>query len=687
VSREQLQSRLWHGTTFVDFEHGLNAAVNKLRQALNDEAERPRYIETVPGQGYRFIATVTGAALRPVLEMPSPTVEPPLPEPLPPAIPAATGFRWGWAALALLVVAGTGYWLGARPAPPAALPVVQFSVSPPDGFILEAGSSRQTFELSPDGTRLAFMASDAGSIARAWVRDLSSVNLTSVADTAGAHALFWGLDERWLFLGVRGKLRRTTLESDAFQSLGDLTFSMFSGAQMSPEEVLLESSFVTSSTQLSAAVPAIPRPIPELYRWPQLLPDGKHILYIKFDPQTGRFRAHTALRGQPSSAMPLVDTDSKVRYMPSVLHPGQGYLVYVLSGNLLAQGFDPESNQLQGDPIPVAAKIQSFASGNADFSVSGGGTLAYQPLLSRSQLVWVNRSGQQTGTLGPANGNVKYARISPDGRKIATSVFSPERGRNDIWIYDSQSGSNRRLVPGPGFVDGPVWSGDSSQLAYFRGHGSAPDLVIRGVADEDTEHQFRVEGFEIPTDWSPDSRYVVITNTGFAQIANDAVGDLWILDRTAGHQPVPLTQTPHHEAMGAFSPDGKWLAFTSDESGRTEVYLQAFISGEPAKLKGERFVASSQGAICIRWRSDGKELFYLASDGWVYSVPVRWTSRPEFGKAARLFQISLAARFALHSILSFDVSADGQKFIIPVVTSPENPAITVIKNWESLAKR
>ena len=190
--------------------------------------------------------------------------------------------------------------------------------------------------------------------------------------------------------------------------------------------------------------------------------------------------------------------------------------------------------------------------------------------------------------------------------------------------------------------------------------------------------------FQMPADWSPDGRFLAFVNTGFPRFANEKQGDVWVFDLSRGRRPVPLLNTRFHEANPAFSPDGRWLAFTSNESGRPEVYVQAFRSGDEPAMTGGRHLVSRAGALALRWRRDAKELFYLAFDGRVNAVPVRLSPKPAFGPATALFTISTEARAAIHSVLGFDVSSDGGRFIIPIVTAAEGPSIVVIENWEKL---
>jgi hypothetical protein len=211
-----------------------------------------------------------------------------------------------------------------------------------------------------------------------------------------------------------------------------------------------------------------------------------------------------------------------------------------------------------------------------------------------------------------------------------------------------------------------------------------PRLHVRGLGEKDAEEAMPAADFQMPADWSPDGRFVAFTNTGFPRFENEMQSDVWMVDLARGRKLVPILNTRFHEANPAFSPDGKWLAFTSNESGRPEVYIQAFQAKEAPSVVGERYLVSRDGALALHWRRDGRELFYLGFDGRVQAVPVKLSPKPEFGSAMPLFTISTEARAAIHSIVGFDVSADGQRFVIPVVTSAEGPSIVVVQNWEAL---
>ena len=684
ISRDELKRHLWHGTTFVDFEQGLNSAVNKLRQTLGDSADQPRYVETIPGRGYRFIAPVQRPSGSALVEMPAP---PPL-RIESKRIRQSPRWRVAAAGLALAVVAVSGYWLTRRSAQPVETPqTMRFAVLPPAGFALEGAASRQSFALSPDGTRLAFTAMDSSGAFSVFLRDFNTLRPRLLPGSEGAHTVFWPPDGRSLYLTAQGKLWRMALQGEARVFLAESPSFMFSGAWLNSERILADS--FRASYLVSPSGGPLER-LKEMYWWPQMLPDGEHVLYVRRDNRTGHYRARVVRfrdfsANDVSPTRDLIETDSRVLYAASIVTPGTGYLLYVRAGNLLARPFDPRSLRVSGEAIPVASRVYFFvATGAADFSVSNKGTLAYQSYINRSQLVWVDRTGHQLASIGPANINVKSARLSPNGQQLATAIYDIERGEQDVWIFDVKTNAGRRLSADRALRDAAVWSPDSTKLAFMHQADDRPPRVhVRSLGEKDTEEAMPAGDFQMPMDWSPDGRFVAFGNTGLLRFANETQGDVWVFDLDRGGKPIPLLNTQFHEANPAFSPDGRWLAFTSNESGRPEVYIQAFRSGDAPSLVGHRQLVSSAGAQALRWRRDGSELFYLDLEGRVQAVPIKLSPRPEFGAAKTLFTITTEARAAIHSVLGFDVSADGQRFVVPAVSPTEAPSLVVIQNWET----
>lgn len=238
---------------------------------------------------------------------------------------------------------------------------------------------------------------------------------------------------------------------------------------------------------------------------------------MRRDNQTGHYRARVLRLNDFSSIRNLIEADSRVQYAASTVTRAKGYLLYVRAGNLLAHAFDPRSLQLSGEAIPVASGVYFFsATGAADFSVSDRGGLAYQSYKSRSQLMWVDRAGHELASIGPANINLKSARLSPDGRLLATAIYDIERGAQDLWIFDVKTNSGRRLSSYQALRDAPVWSPDSRMLAFLhQADDRPPRLHIRGLQEKDTEEVLPAADFQMPMDWSTDGRFIAFVNTGF----------------------------------------------------------------------------------------------------------------------------------------------------------------------------
>jgi dipeptidyl aminopeptidase/acylaminoacyl peptidase len=462
---------------------------------------------------------------------------------------------------------------------------------------------------------------------------------------------------------------------------------MFSGAWLSTDKLLLSGRLAASTASPSGGAL---EPMAGTYPWPQMLPDGKHLLYTVWNARRGLGHLARVERvGDPGSAKDLIETDSRVMYTASVAS-GAGFLVYLRAGSLLAQPFDARSLRVTGEAKPVVDKVYWFApTGAADFSVSDRGSLAYMDYDARSQLAWVDRRGRRLAVVGPERTNVKSGRLSPDGRWVAAAIYDVERGSQSLWLFNTKTGAGRQLTPAPGLRDAPVWSADSSKLAYLHATGDAlPRIHARGIGEDEAEEPLPAADFQAPTDWSPDGRFLVYVNTGIPRFANETQSDVWLVDLERDRKLIPLLKTPFHEANPVFSPDGKWLAFTSNQSGRSELYIQAFQPADLPRMAGERYLVSRSGAQAVRWRRDGNELFYLAFDGRVHAVPVRLSPKPAFGGAEPLFTISTEARATIHSVLGFDVSPDGQRFVIPMVAPGDGPSLVVVQNWEAaLARR
>lgn len=675
VSREELQRRLWEGTTFVDFEQGINSAVNKLRQALGDSPDQPRYVETVPGKGYRFVAPLHNPTARTVLEIAAPPV----------AAEAKPVQRWiPWAVAGALAAAGAGYWAGGAARPVAAAPpAMQYTIAPPAGYAIEGAATRQSLALSPDGTRLAYSAVEGSGAFQLFLRDLSSRESIPIPGTRGANTLFWPGNSDALYVSFQGKIRRIPLRGEGFVAVADAPPFTLTGLLQSPERLLLDTSRGSYTVSPSGGTPA---EIGSFVHWPQALPGTSELLYTAWDPATKRYRAVIGSPDQPASTRLSLLSDSRIQFAPSTQTPGTSFLLYVSGGNLVAHPFDLSNRRLTGDAVAIARQVTSFQPlATADFTVSARGTLVYQEFVARSQLRWVDRAGRPIAKTGPGNVSLKSASLSPDQRYIATSIYDVERGGQNLWIVDATTGTAKQLTDAAGIRDSAVWSPSGDRLAYLHGAGGrSPKIAIRGVGENEKEVIETEGGFQNPTDWSPDGRFLAFTNNGSARLASEVQGDVFLMDLERNRKITPLLHSTFHEGSAAFSPDGKWVAFLSAESGAAELYVQAFRGGDSPAVTGERFRISRAGAQLLRWRRDGRELFYLGYDGRVYAVPVQVGGTPRFGAAERLFEIPAEARAAIHAELGFDVSADGRRFVIPTVSDAAAPVLVVVQNWESL---
>jgi Tol biopolymer transport system component/DNA-binding winged helix-turn-helix (wHTH) protein len=677
VTRESLRARLWPEMSSGNFEHGVNAAVNKLRQVLGDAASEARYIETLPGRGYRFVAPVSLAGGG-ILELVPARITS-----APESKPSRRLILWAGAGAALVVLLVP--WVADHRSPVSLKPA-RLLVSPPKGYYLEAGGIRQSFALSPDGERIAFTARDATGAFRLFLRDFSEPESRPVPDGEGGYSAVWSPDGQSLLFTSQGKLRRIAVNGSVSQVVSESTGPYFSSAIPFGSRRLLVCDHRNCGVIPPSGGP--PHPIEQWYSWAQLLPGGRDFLYTIDDPELGSMRARIAPVGSKERGIEVVQSDSRVEYTRS-LRSGGGYLVYLRAGTLLAQPFDLAGRHITGDPKAIARHVPAFGySGAADFSVSEQGVIAWQSFASRSQFVWVDRMGKPLSAASPARLDGSFVRLSPDERSLATVVFDIERGATDIWLYDTRTGAGRKAISGPGISHLPVWSPDSHRLLWMWDR-SWPRLALSSLDGTPDPEPLPNTGFMQPTDWSPDGRFILYTNSALPAITQRFPSDVFAIDMARGRKVIPLLTTQFYEYGAVFSPDGKWLAFLSDESGKAEIYAQALDRGNDSlRVTGERFLISREGAQCLRWRKDGRELYYLGLDGQVYAVPLAF--RPtaiHAGRPEALFTIDPEAFSTVHSVVSFDVSADGSRFVIPSITPGESSALVVLQDWESqLAK-
>ncbi|HYI94588.1 MAG TPA: winged helix-turn-helix domain-containing protein [Bryobacteraceae bacterium] len=686
VSREEIRQQLWSADTFVDFEHGLNATMNRLRQALGDSAENPRYIETLPGRGYRFLAPVqtAGPVSNEVVSAEAvPTVGTGSSSPIAARTHTVRSRIPSWLVIAacsavVTALALTLIWNNKQVQAPGPSRVVRFTVPAPDGYGLEPAGSRQAFAVSPDGSRLAFTALGDDGRFRLWVRDLAELEPREAPDTAGLHSVFWSPSGDSLYYSVRGTVRRiATQGGSAQQIISELPQVLHLGTWLSPDRMLLSNRVASFLVPTSGGTPTR---LDQTYVWPQVLPDGKHILSIAYDERLHRNRLRVAEFGKPDTTRDILETDSRVTWVRSNAAGRPGHLLYVRGGTLIAHPFDVASLKLAGEAVPLVGGVHFFQpTGAADFSVSQNGVLVYQTRASGTEMEWRDRQGGSVSKVGPARLSTKCVRLSPDGAKIAAAVHNRETGATELWLFNASTGAGRVFVPGPGVLDAPVWSADSQRLLYSRALGSAPKLYIRGLGEQDPEEPLPVAPFQLPTDWSRDGRFVLYTNTAFPASANELEGNVGLIDLQT-REIKQLLNSSSQETNAVFSPDGGWIAYISNDSGQPEAYMQAFDSGS---LKGERIRVSKAGALYVRWRGDGKEIVYLGTDGLLYGVPVGSSAVRAPRSPVPLFRVSIASRTILPTTFGFDITSDGSRVLMPGAGMDKATHLTVVQDWEA----
>ena len=586
-----------------------------------------------------------------------------------------------------VALGGTVIYFKARVVP-APSQVVQFVIQPPPNSIFAAPISRQPFAISPDGTRLALTATGPTGT-HIWIRDLASLEMRQIPGSEGAWGMFWSPDSQSVLFSVNGTLKQANLANGSTQLIAHIPFHVISAAWRSPGEMFLN---VGSETYEVLAESGEVRKLPgQEMRWAQFLPKSDRYLRVRFTPRLGRYQAVvTDFTTQKST--PLMEVDSRVQYAPPRLSGDVGSLVFVRRGVLLAQGFDAERLRLIGNPIPIAQNIVTFGpTASACFSVSDNGVLVYQAGYPLSELRWYDRQGRVDSTaVHPASftGNVRALRGDKRGDKnsVVATQWNFETGGTDIWIFDQNGRENRQLTYSSGSHIRPVWSPNGGSIMFGGSLTIGPRLKMIERAPGATEHFLNealklpaVAELQIPTDWSSDGKWILYDTS-----LGEENRQVWLADATTGAT-TPFLQGDSSQWGAAFSPDGTQVAFISDQSGRPEVYVQSVGSTPVPQLVGERHRVSHDGGWLVRWRADGRELFYAGVDARLYAMSMEHDVAT--GQAKALFEIPGRPQYGTATDFQFDVQADGQRFVMTTAASAAPPPFTVIQNWQETFHR
>jgi eukaryotic-like serine/threonine-protein kinase len=589
-----------------------------------------------------------------------------------PVRPSRERLAWIVAAMALVAAVALGALFLRRPAPEAPRRL-RASLLPPEGAQFDFAQGPMA--LSPDGTRLAFVArrkDDRESLL--WLRPLDGDRPVPLQGTEGASFPFWSPDGRHVAFFAHDKLRRIEVSGSVLDTLCDAGDPL--GGSWGPDGTILFARRRGMSIQKVAAIGGTPAAATSFHAgaaeaaqiYPSFLPDGRHFLYSSFDFGGARSGINIA----------SLDGGDPVRLLESgsqAIYATPGYLLFWRDGALRAQRFDPARLRLEGEAVPVAPDARFDVSLGAVFAaVDGEGLLVYrvnEGNAERSRLVWLDREGREVGTLGAA-GNYYVPHISHSGRSMALDVSDPQSNMGDIWIYDIARGSGSRLTYNPENETQPVWSPDDSRIVFQSSRRRVrSDLFIKPVTGTvDDKPLYVSESGSRPTDWSPDGRLIVFES--FREDSGQG-RDLWLLEMPEA-KARPLLATQFEERAARFSPDGRWLAYVSNESGRPEVFVRPF----PAMDR--KWQISTDGGGAPRWRGDGREIVFVASDGEMSAVDVNPGTEFEIGAAHRLFATRLRDMFTAE----YDMTPDGQRFLLAVTLGEASSGpLTLVTNWTS----
>ena len=554
--------------------------------------------------------------------------------------------------------------------------IVHSSVLPPEETVFDSNAGPMA--LSPDGRLLAFVARTAEGERLLWVRPLDSGSGQLLPGMENAFAPFWSPDSRSLGFFADGKLKKIDASGGTVDTLSSLGRPGEGGTWNQDGIILFNSGLGMGLHRVSSSGEgASPLTVPNesldefMHGWPSFLPDGNHFLYLartRSSDQTDQVYLSSLDGRKPT---PLLSTNS------NAIYAAPGYLLFWRDGTLRAQRFDLELLALTGEAFSVAPDVRYDAlSRSGLFSASQNGILTYQAggQAGLSQLVWFDRAGNQLDPVGEP-GNYYFPRLSHSGRQVAVDV-SDLQNAGDLWLYDLSRPVPSRFTFDPANDTAPVWSPDDGRIVFLSNREKPAGDLYQRTADGtgDDEAIFLSEFNTLPTDWSPDGRFIPLDVGPAGQ-----QDDIWVFS-IQDQKATPFLATPFTEYQGQFSPDGKWMVYVSDESGQPEIYVQSF-PGPGAKWR-----ISTKGGRMPRWGPDGRELFYVATDQKLMRVDIKMAPEVEIGEPQSLF----LTRLKLLGVgpTQYDVSADGQRFLVnTLVEEQDTTPITLVLNWFEELKR
>lgn len=508
--------------------------------------------------------------------------------------------------------------------------------------------------LSPNGTMLAYVArGDESSPRRVYVRPLGASASRALDGTDGASYPFWSPDGRFLAFFSAGKLNKIAVSGGAVQTLCEAPRGR-GGSWSSRGEIIFAPNMYTSLYRVAASG-GEPRPLTagddanrlRSHRWPAFLPDGNRFVYFS--------RSGARDYGIYAGSLDSRERKLLVRAASNAAVTESGRLIFYKDGTLQSQKLDVKASKVVGEMVPIAERVAAFAPYDyADFTVSKQGVIVYKEATPRiSQLLWVDRKGNTISTVTPP-GNYGAIRLAPGGERFVVQHTSQSGGR-DLWLYETSAAAPTRFTFLDATMGGLLWSSRADAVIFGAADVGGLDIFRKSIDGASEAALLRGAGYKIPQDASPDGRHVVI------QQAGERTGwDLFIFDVQSRSAPKAWAASRFNETSARVSPDGRWIAYTSDESGRPEVYVRSF-SGGGAKVR-----VSADGGRSPMWRGDGQELFYVTGADTLWSVSIRKTEPFQIASPpVKLFTVPIAEPFDFSA--GIEPAPDGQRFL--VVTS------------------
>jgi Tol biopolymer transport system component len=549
---------------------------------------------------------------------------------------------------------------------PVQMPVVRATIQPPENATFGAAFGINALpSVSPDGQRIAFAAHTRDGRTQLWIRPLDSVSAQPLPGTDGASFPFWSPDGKSIGFFAGGRLNRIDANGGPVLPLADAS-TVFGGSWSSQGVIVFAPTAAGVLRKVSAGGGAVSDAgklsrEETTQRWPWFLLDGKHFLFAAGFPGVSRKAIRLGSLDSTESTK-LLEADSDAIY-------SAGYILFLRGDTLMAQPFDPTSLQLSGEALPVVEHVSARDTSLGAISASVNGLLAYAGGTAEFELGWFDRKGNRIGTLGEA-AQFNHLNFSPDRRNLGVSITT---GSNlDIWLYDVARGLRTRFTFDPASELDTGWSPDGRTIVFNssrKGHFDIYRKSANGSGAEETLYTDNLE--KRPTSISSDGKFLLYYTIGDPKTGSD----LWILPEPLGPpgtaKPYPLLQSQFSESQGTFSPDGHWITYQSNETGRAEIYVAPFPG------PGGKRQISTSGGVLARWRADGKEIFYIAPDQKLMAAEIttkdgeiqRGEVRPLFGP------------LPTSNGYQYDVSTDGQRILAVTPRQNASEPLTIVQNW------